>query len=128
MRGKSHFRSGERADVYPKAAPPKPILRKHLAFLDRHLSSPHRPVPKLLQINRIDAIGAIYDNAAGLDPYDQHWIGRTFAFFRGNNLIISQRVRIFPWDLATGHDILAATGRPNATDVWILCWVWNPRS
>ena len=107
---------------------PKSVPKRHLSFLKLGTNEPPEVVPRIMLIERIAAIGAIYDKEHGLGIHDRAWISRTFEFFAATNLATSKNVQITPWDLANGHDILDPGSFPHGTDAWILCWVWNPRS
>lgn len=84
-------------------------------------------MPRSLHIRDVAAIGAIYDEVTGLDIHDQTWLGRAFEFFVSSTLTTPRQVRVTPWNLLAGHDILAARPSPPRADAWVLCWVWNPR-
>jgi len=107
--------------------PPKPILLQHLAFLGHRPATQQRKLrPEELRLREIAAIGASYDEIAGLDHFDQVWISRTFEFLDVHNISMSPDFRVTPWNLASGHDILAPQFRGQPADIWILCWIWNP--
>ena len=82
-------------------------------------------MPRSLHIRDVAAIGAIYDEVTGLDIRDQIWLRQALEFFVSSAQMTPRQVRVTPWNLLAGHDILAA--RPPRVDAWVLCWVWNPR-
>jgi hypothetical protein len=110
----------------PASMVPEVAAARHLGFLGAAV--PPSGQPPNLAVEEIAAIGANYNLATGFHPYDRVWIGRTLAFLRAHDLGVSAAPRIRPWNLVNGHDILAAVPRSQAEDVWIACWLWNPRS
>ncbi len=104
---------------------PKPILKRHISF--SNFRSTKTLTPESLRIRNVAAIGAIYDDVTGLDIHDQHWLGQAFEFFISSKLMMPRDVRVTPWNLLDGHDILAGRHSPPCVDAWILCWIWNPR-
>ncbi|MGC1179356.1 MAG: hypothetical protein WA884_10105 [Methyloceanibacter sp.] len=104
---------------------PKPISKRHIPLSD--VGTTKGLIPRSLRIRDVAAIGAIYDHAMGLDIHDRHWLERAFEFFISSKLMSPRDVRVTPWNLLDGHDILAAGPSPPRMDAWVLCWVWNPR-